>query len=149
MTQRDEFLETTLPRLLEADTALHNGDASGRSATWSQNDPVTLFGAVFTKSGWAEIGPAFESLASRFSNCESFDYEVIAADASGDLGYIVGVERTTASVAGASPEAYSLRVTTIFRRENGEWKVVHRHGDPLSDDPSTQEQLERLSARDR
>lgn len=145
MTQQDEFLRATLPRLLEADTAFHNGDSRARSAVWSHNDPVTLFGAVLTKSGWTEIAPAFEWLASRFSNCESFDYEVIAADASGDLGYIVGIEHTTASVAGAIPEAYSLRVTTIFRRENGEWKVVHRHGDPIPDSPSTQEQLERLA----
>ena len=149
MTQRDEFLEATLPRLLEADTAFHNGDSRARSAMWSQNDPVTLFGAVLTKSGGAEIRSAFEWLASRFSNCESFDYEVVAADASGDLGYIVGIEKTTASVAGAAPEAYSLRVTMIFRRENGEWKVVHRHGDPIPDSPATQEQLDRLSARDR
>lgn len=148
MTQRDEFLKSTLPELLEADTAFHNGDSSARSALWSQKDPVTLFGAVLTKSGWAEIEPAFEWLASRFSNCESFDYEVIAADASGDLGYIVGLEHTNASVAGAEPEAYSLRVTTIFRRENGEWQVVHRHGDPIPDSPSTQEQIERMKARE-
>lgn len=145
MAERDEFLEATLPGLLEADTAFHNGDPRARSAIWSQNDPVTLFGAVLTKSGWAEIEPAFGWLASRFSNCDSFDYQVIAADASGDLGYIVGIEHTTASVAGAEPKAYSLRVTTIFRRENGEWKVVHRHGDPIPDSPSTQEQLERMS----
>lgn len=149
LTQRDEFLEATLPLLLEADTALHNGDASGRSATWSQNDPVTLFGAAMTSIGWTEIGAGFEWLASRFSNCESFDYEVIAADASGDLAYIVGIEHTTASVNGAPPGPYSLRVTTIFRRENGEWKVVHRHGDPTPDSPSTQKQLNRMSARDR
>lgn len=137
MTQRDEFLEATLPGLLEADTAMHNGDSRVRGGMWSHNDPVTLFGAFLTKSGWAEIGPAFEWLASRFSNCESFDYEVIAADASGDLGYIVGIEHTTASVDGAAPEAYSLRVTTIFRRENGEWKVVHRHGDSPPDTRSS------------
>lgn len=148
MTQREKFLEATLPGLLEADTAFHNGDSRARSAVWSQTDPVTLFGAVLTKSGWAEIAPAFDWLASRFSNCESFDYEVIAADASGDLGYIVGIEHTTASVAGAAPQAYSLRVTTIFRHENGQWKVVHRHGDPIPDSPSTQEQLERMSASD-
>ena len=148
MAQRDEFLKATLPGLLEADTALHSGDPHGRSVTWSRNDPVTLFGALLTKSGWAEIGPTFEWLASRFSNCESFDYEVIAADASGDLGYIVGIEHTTASVAGAAPEAYSLRVTTILRRESGEWMVVHRHADPIPDSPSTQKQLERLSAPD-
>lgn len=148
MTQRDEFLKATLPGLLEADTAFHDGDSSARSALWSQKDPVTLFGAVLTKSSWAEIEPAFEWLASRFSNCASFDYEVIAADASGDLGYIVGIEHTTCSVAGAAPDAYSLRVTTIFRRENGAWKVVHRHGDPIPDSPATQKQLDRLSAGD-
>ncbi len=78
---------------------------------WSHNDPVTLFGAVATKSGWGEIGPTFDWLASNFSNCESFEYEVVAAGVSGDLGYIAGIEHTTASVGGAPPATYSLRVT--------------------------------------
>jgi hypothetical protein len=32
-----------------------------------------------------------------------------------------------------------LRVTHVYRRENGEWKIVHRHGDGLEADqaPST------------
>jgi ketosteroid isomerase-like protein len=34
---------------------------------------------------------------------------------------------------GAQPSAYALRVTTVFRREAGEWKVVHRHGDPYDE----------------
>ena len=138
MTQRDEFLEATLPRMLEADTALHNGDARLRSAMWSQRDPVTLFGALKSAIGWNEIGAGFKWLESRFSDCESFDYEVIAADAKGDLGYIVGIEHTTASVGGAPPEAFSLRVTTIFRREDGEWKAVHRHADAVPETPSAQ-----------
>ena len=133
MTEVDEFLESTMPRLAEADTALHNGDARPRSAMWSRNDPVTLFGAAVTKIGWGEVGSAFEWLASRMSDCTSFEYQVLAAGASGDLAYIVGVERTTASVGGGVPATYSLRVTTVFRREEGEWKVVHRHGDPYDD----------------
>lgn len=138
------FVEATLPRLLEADAALHNGDASLRIALWSHHDPVTLFGAAKSASGWGEIGGLFEWLETRFSNCESFDYEVIAADASGDLGYIVGIEYTTASVGGAPPEAYSLRVTTVLRREDDEWKVVHRHADPAPESATTRKQIDRI-----
>ncbi len=130
MTESDAFVESILPRLAAADTALHNGDASKRAAMWSPHDPVTQFGAAFTASGWSAVGSTFNLLASRFSNCISWDFELLAAGASGDLAYTVGIEHTTASVAGAPPTPYALRVTTIFRREDGEWRVVHRHGDP-------------------
>ena len=130
MNELDTFLETTLSRLKAADTALHSGDASQRIAMWSQTDPVTLFGAAVTNSGWDGVRATFDWLGSRFSNCTSFDYEVVAAGVSGDLAYIVGLEHTTASIGDAPPSDYSLRVTTIFRREDGEWKIVHRHGDP-------------------
>jgi ketosteroid isomerase-like protein len=56
---------------------------------------------------------------------------VISADVSYDLGYLAAIERSVASTGGGGPEQYALRVTTIFRCEEQEWKVVHRHGDPL------------------
>lgn len=90
MADVDEFLAAVVPPLTAADTAIHNGDAGQRIALWSRKDPVTLFGALQTKTGWGEIAPIFEMLASRFSNCESFEYEVFAAGVSGDLAYIVG-----------------------------------------------------------
>ena len=145
MTKVEEFLDAVLPPLTAADAALHNGDAGPRISLWSRNDPLTLFGAVMTGTGWREIEPVFETLASRFSNCQSFEYEVIAAGASGDLAYIVGVEHTTAAVGDAAPEAYELRVTTIFRREDGQWRVVHRHADPVPDSESTRAQIGRIS----
>lgn len=141
--ETEDFLGSVMPQLREADTALHNGDASPRMAMWSHNDPVTVFGALLSVSGWDEVGRAFEWLASRFSN-GSYDYEVTAAGASGDLGYIVGIEHTTASVGGAPPEAYELRVTTILRREDGDWKVVHRHADPIPDSDAARRQLARI-----
>lgn len=76
MADVDEFLAAVVPPLTAADTAIHNGDAGQRIALWSRKDPVTLFGALQTKTGWGEIAPTFEMLASRFSNCESFEYEV-------------------------------------------------------------------------
>jgi len=122
-----------LPTLEAADTALHNGDARARAALWSRDDPVTLFGAAVTRTGWDEISATFDWLATRFSDCASFAYEVVAAGVSGDLAYIVGIEHTTAAIGDELPAPYSLRVTTILRREEGEWRVVHRHGDPYDE----------------
>jgi ketosteroid isomerase-like protein len=73
----------------------------------------------------------FDSLATRFSNCQSCEWEVVAAGASGDLGYIVAIEHSTCSMGGAPPQSYELRSTTIYRREDGVWKSVHRHADPM------------------
>jgi ketosteroid isomerase-like protein len=74
------------------------------------------------------------ALGQQFSNCLSYENEIVAAQARGDLAYTVALERVTASISGGEPEPYVLRVTTIFRRDHGEWKVVHRHGDALAAD---------------
>jgi ketosteroid isomerase-like protein len=60
-------------------------------------------------------------------------YETLAMGMSGDLAYTVGIERGEMRVAGRdelSPMA--LRVTLIYRRENGTWKLIHRHADPIT-----------------
>jgi ketosteroid isomerase-like protein len=58
--------------------------------------------------------------------------------------YIAAIEHTTAAVGDAPTQAYELRVTTVFRLEDGEWRVVHRHADPVPDSESTHAQLGRL-----
>lgn len=136
-TEVEDFLGATMPRLDEAEIALHNGDAGPRIAMWSRTDPITLFGAALSGTGWAEIGPVFAQLGTSMSNCTAYENQVVAAGASGDLAYIVALEHTTASIKGAPPQPYVLRATTIFRRENGEWKVVHRHADPASESGRT------------
>ena len=70
--------------------------------------------------------------------------DVTAAGVSGDLGYVVGAEHSKASVGGEAPAPIALRVTLIFRREDGEWKEVHRHADPIPGINSTHEQLRRF-----
>ena len=132
-TEVDDFLAATMPGYEQAEIALHNGDPAPRIAMWSRNEPVTVFGAARSSTGWDETQRLFERLGSTFSNCTSYVNEVVAAGASGDLAYIVAFEHTTASLNGAPPQPYVLRATTLFRREEGEWKVIHRHGDPASD----------------
>jgi ketosteroid isomerase-like protein len=131
MSDTEQFLNEMLPRIRRAETALHDGDAGPRHEMWSHTDPVTVFGAARSSIGWAEVGPMFNQLATRFSNCRSCEWEVLATDVGEDFAYLLAIERTTASVGDSPPTPYTLRSTTIFRREDGDWKIVHRHADPV------------------
>jgi ketosteroid isomerase-like protein len=144
MSEVEEFVAAALPRQRVAEIAILNGDAGPRKLLWSHNDPVTVLGADRTANGWSEVEPLFDWLGSNFSNCESSEFEVLAAGASGDLAYAVGFERMTASVGGQPPVPFALRVTLIFRREDGAWKAVHRHADPMPGSHTVRDQLGRL-----
>jgi ketosteroid isomerase-like protein len=138
MAEVDEFLAETVPRQLEAEIALHNGDVAPRLGMWSTNDPVTLFGAYgVAKRGPQEVTQTFRWLAARFSDLADYDFELVAAGASGDLAYTVGYERHSVSIEGGPVKPHTIRATHVYRREDGEWKIVHRHGDevPLRDIP--------------
>ena len=131
MTDLDDFLAEIHPRLVAELGALHNGDPKPRLEMWSTLDPVTLFGAAMGGSGWDEVSRIFHSIASRWSDCTDQRVEILAAGVSGELAYTVGFEHTSVSVDGVPAEPYTLRVTQVYRREHGEWKVVHRHADQV------------------
>ena len=90
MSELDDFLATILPRQLEAERALHNGDPEPRLAMWSTNDPVTVLGAVQNATGWDEASKLFRWLAAGFSDCTAFSFDLIAACVSGHLAYTTG-----------------------------------------------------------
>ena len=71
-------------------------------------------------------------MASWFSDSEKYDVEVVAAGASGDLAYTVGYEHNVVTSRGEQ-RTYTLPVTHVYRREDGEWKIVHRHADAPPD----------------
>ncbi len=138
MSELDDFIAATIPRQIRAEEAIHNGDPAPRLKMWSTRDPVTLFGAWGPcRSGSAEVSRISRWVASRFSSCARYDLEIITAGVSGDLAYTVGYERSSRSVDGGPVEPSTLRVTHVYRRENGEWKIVHRHGDfaPIDESP--------------
>jgi len=140
MSELDDFLTKTLARQIEADEALHNGDVTLRMQMWSTQDPVTVFGALKSVSGWDEVSQAFRWIGSRFSDCTAYRFELVAAGVSSDLAYTVGYEHISVSMDGVQVEPFTLRVTHVYRRENGEWKIVHRHADypPIDQSPSTE-----------
>jgi ketosteroid isomerase-like protein len=127
-TDTEAFLSEVLPAQRRAELAIHNGQVEPRLAMWSRADPVTLYGAKLSGSGWADLEPIFREVASWFSDSEAYEFEVIAAGASGDLAYTVGYERNKVHEEGV-PRVYTLRVTHVYRREDGHWRIVHRHAD--------------------
>jgi ketosteroid isomerase-like protein len=132
VTDRDDFLTWVRTALYEAELALHNGDPAPRRALWSRNDPVSVLGAWRNANGQQELDELFGHLGRSFSDCTSYAFELQACDVVGDMAYTSGFEHISASVDGA-PRTYTLRATQVYRRESGEWRVAHRHGDTVTE----------------
>ena len=123
-----EFLEWFETTWHDAEVALHNGDPGPRDETWSTHEPITVFGAWMNATTSDEARAVFQRLAESFSDSQEARIELIAHGVSGDLAYTAHREHTTTYVDGERRE-YVLRTTQVYRRENGTWKVAHRHAD--------------------
>jgi len=132
MTDRDDFLAWVTTELYQAELALHNGDATARRALWSYAEPVSVLGAWRNAYGQHELDELFTHLGRSFSECTSYAFELQAYDVVGDMAYTAGLEHTSACVDGL-PRSYTLRATQVYRREGGQWKVAHRHGDTVTE----------------
>ena len=83
--------------------------------------------------GWSEVSATIDRAAKNYRDGEVVGFENVSTVITPDLAYTVEVESYRARVGGAEEMApVALRVTSIFRREDGVWKVVHRHGDPVT-----------------
>jgi len=89
------------PVLRDAEIAVHNGDAGPRRAIWSQ---TTRWPCCAWKNaiGQRELNELFDHLADSFSDCTSYEFELLEAEVLGDTAYTVGFEHTSASVNGAT-----------------------------------------------
>jgi ketosteroid isomerase-like protein len=111
-----------------------NGNPEPLKELWSRRDDVTLanpFGPPVR--GWDEVAKASDLAASQARDGEFLGAEIIERYVTAELAYVVEIERAKAKIGGSEDIApFDLRVTMIFRPEEGEWKVVHRHADPIT-----------------
>ncbi|HWG09189.1 MAG TPA: nuclear transport factor 2 family protein [Solirubrobacteraceae bacterium] len=136
MGEPGEDFRQFLLRQTEAEAAFVQGDPEPRMALWSRRDPVSLLGAFgMYESGWDRLSQTFIKVAATFSSVSEFRYEIEVADVLGDMAYTVGYERFKGSISGRPMQDVTVRVTHAYRREDGEWKIVHRHGDSASLSP--------------
>jgi ketosteroid isomerase-like protein len=111
-----------------------NGNPEVYKALFSRRDDVTLanpFGPPVR--GWSEVSATLDRAAANYRNGEIVGFENVSTVITPDLAYTVEIESYRARVGGREELVpVSLRVTTTFRREDGIWKVVHRHADPIT-----------------
>jgi len=130
MGDRDDFRTWLESHLYDAEVAVHNGNPAPRRAIWSRNEPVSVLGAVMNAHGQQELDALFDTLGQRFSDCISYEFELLSYDVVGNMAYTEGFEHTSASVEGEA-RTYTLRATQVYRREDGQWRVAHRHADTV------------------
>ena len=59
-------------------------------------------------------------------------YNVVTKEVTHDLAFVVEVERLSSTVGDNEEETpIARRETSIFRNEDSEWKLLHRHADPI------------------
>jgi ketosteroid isomerase-like protein len=100
----------------------------------SHSEDVTLANPLGPPvRGWEQVAEATERATSQFRDGEIVGYEIIEKYVTPELAYVVEIERGEAKVGGREETTpWALRATMIFRPEDGEWKVVHRHADPIT-----------------
>ena len=108
------------------------GSADGYKALYSRGQDITLgnpFGGF--ARGWEQVVEQLERAASHYSDGQLVGFETVMQQVMPDFAYTVEIERFTARVGGrGDPSEVALRVTCIYRREDGGWKLLHRQADP-------------------
>ena len=100
----------------------------------SHKDDVTLANPLGPPArGWDEVAKTIDHAASTIRDGEIIGFETISKLVTPELAYILEIERQEAKLGGNDDlTPFALRVTMIFRPEDGEWKLVHRHADPIT-----------------
>jgi ketosteroid isomerase-like protein len=116
--------------------AFIRGDPDAQKQLWSSRGDVTLANPLGPPAkGFEQVCQVIDAASAQIGQGEGYTFDSITVIETADLAYEVGVERSRIKLGGSAAKVpVSLRVTTIFRREDGEWKIVHRHADPITEE---------------
>ena len=134
--QEDPAIDLTIAKLVQrsrdANAALMRGDIDFYRALVPHDDDYTLMapfggtptrGSDMTEEGWRAVG--------RFFRNGTFEQEVVQAYGSADIVVLATLERCRVEAGGLPAQEWPLRVTQVYRRDGSEWRLAHRHADPL------------------
>jgi ketosteroid isomerase-like protein len=127
-------LSAFLEQYHEAARRFARADPEGVKALYSHADDVVLanpFGPAVV--GWDAVGPGLEFASARLQDGDVSRFEVLARYESPDMVVVHTLEDWRARIPGRPDiEPFQLRATSVLRRENGVWRIVLRHADPIA-----------------
>lgn len=131
----EQSFEDFMKRRLAASTAFVEGSAKPLEELSVTDDPASIFGPNGdVVSGSDAVNTANEKTAASFTSGGQNNFEILHMSASGELAYWTGVQRSKVTIKESGQLVpMALRVTELFRKENGEWKLFHRHADKLKE----------------
>jgi ketosteroid isomerase-like protein len=140
MTNDLHDFEQFMQRRDEAARAYVSGDAAPLGRIVTHAGGATFFAP---RGGYVQGADAvcstYEHDATAFAPGGARSFEILQMGASDGLAYWVGFQRATVHIRGRTEAVpFNLRVTEVFRREGDEWKLVHRHADPLISESTEQ-----------
>ena len=130
MTELDE-----LRRMYRrAQDAFIRGDAEPQKALWSVRDDITLANPLGPPArGHDPVWAVMDTAAAQLADGEGLEFDEVSFVETPDLAYELGIQRGRMKLGDDGRMApVALRVTTVFRREEDGWRIVHRHADPLT-----------------
>lgn len=112
-----------------------NGDSTGYANLMAHSDRLRIFGPLGGPSplGWSEgLARAQAAGARQFQGSISSTVELVQSYVSNSLIVVVKIESNKVRLAGREqPEDWVERSTEVYEHQGTEWKLVHRHSDPL------------------
>lgn len=116
-----------------ASRAYTQGQAAPLGKIVSRRGAATFFGpGGGTVRGAGKVWSRYKRDSGNFEPDGTSTLKPLQQDAGGEFGYWVGIQNAVAHLRGKKARVpMKLRVTEIFRRENRQWKLIHRHADPL------------------
>ena len=124
-----ESFQDFLQRRAAASDAYIRGDATALAGMLAGQDPATFMpptGAVVEGAG--PVAEAQVEGAAVFGADSTGHFEILNSGFDDALGFWSGRQHATVRM-GEELVPMVLRTTEVFRREDGEWKLVHRHAD--------------------
>ena len=134
VTQLPAELEAVIAESHEALRLILNGDSSGYAALFADRDDITLgnpFGPFGV--GRVEVLNTLNNAATKYTDGTVMGVDRVAVYGNENFVVLVEIERDRAKL-GTSTEfsEFAARVTSLYEKIDGQWKLVHRHADPIT-----------------